>query len=84
MEFVITALGTIICPRCGAVESGLLDLLCDECDLPPWDSATLEKALKTLASQQANPADIEQSCDCDLPSGSEFAIHCSHCGGVCR
>jgi len=51
--------GTIICPRCQTIQCGLLDLVCDGCNLPLWEKRVLKHGLTKFnaASQQASPAD---------------------------
>lgn len=56
--------GTIICSRCQSIQCGLLDLVCDKCDLPLWEGKVLEYGLAKLAdtSQQgpsSRPDDAE-------------------------
>jgi hypothetical protein len=37
--------GTIICPHCGSAQSGLLDIICDNCEKPVFSIAEMQKAI---------------------------------------
>ncbi len=38
-------MGTLVCPHCGVVQCGKLDLICDECERPHFDIRQMEKAI---------------------------------------
>uniref|UniRef100_A0A6M3IVL8 Uncharacterized protein n=1 Tax=viral metagenome TaxID=1070528 RepID=A0A6M3IVL8_9ZZZZ len=45
---MIKPMGTLICQRCGSTQSGKLDLVCDECNLPNWDIVELQRGIELL------------------------------------
>ena len=63
----------------GGYRQALCDVIAALNGVPPSNSRYWpERHLSGKSSGQ------DETCDCDLPSGSSFSIHCSHCGGVCR
>ena len=63
--------GTIICPRCNGTQSGLLDLICDDCGLPSWDIEELKHGIRKLEIANQKNDDCLFIGDCHLSPCSD-------------
>ena len=52
---MIKPTGTIICQRCGSIQCGKLDLVCDNCNMPNWDAEELKYGLGQLSIESPQP-----------------------------
>ena len=49
---MIKPTGTIICQRCGSIQCGKLDLVCDNCNMPNWDAEELKYGLGRFSIEE--------------------------------
>ncbi len=66
--------GTIVCPHCGSIVSGCLDVpTCDECGKFYWPIAVIKRHLTSRSSRAAG------ACRCGR---KPIALRCNTCGGL--
>ena len=76
---MIKPTGTVICQRCGSIQCGKLDLVCDNCNMPNWDAEELKYGLGQLSIESPQP---KAECTCDGLGGNNdiyCPIHCQPC-----